>query len=93
MQIDRQTVLYAAELSRLKIDDEDLDEATEAVRKMAGMIDALNDVDDDGYNSDTVITDNSALRDDMIRTSYEKKDILANAPEHDDEYFIVPDTF
>ena len=93
MQIDRQTVLYAAELSRLKIDDEDLDEATEAVRKMLGMIDALNDVDDDGYNSDTVITDNSAVRDDMIRTSYEKKDILANAPEHDDEYFIVPDTF
>jgi aspartyl-tRNA(Asn)/glutamyl-tRNA(Gln) amidotransferase subunit C len=93
MQIDRQTVLYAAELSRLKIDDEDLDEATEAVRKMAGMIDALNDVDDDGYNSDTVITDNSSVRDDMIRTSYEKKDILANAPEHDDEYFIVPDTF
>ena len=92
MKTDRKTVMYAAELSKLRLTDDETEKMVAELGKMAEIISALECSDIPEITSDTV-HDVSAMRADEVKPSTEREKILKNSPEHTGEYFCAPDTF
>ena len=91
MKISRDEVRKIAHLARLEIDDSQTDKMTEQLSDILGYIDKLKDVDVEGVelSSDAAFM-NNVLREDEVKPSPGPDVTLANAPERDDDYFIVP---
>ena len=91
MKTDRKTVLYAAELSKLRLTEDDTEKIVTKLGKMAEIISALeiSDIPEISSKADLSV---SAMREDEVRPSAEREKILKNAPEHTGEYFCGPDT-
>lgn len=93
MQITKELVNYVAELSRIK-----LDEAAEAkMEKELGAVieymDVLNTLDTDGIEPMShVFAIDNVMREDVVKESYDREALLANAPERTDETVVVPKT-
>lgn len=93
MQITKEIVEYVAELSRIKLDAE----ATAKMQKELGAIidymEILNKLDTEGIEPlSHVFAVNNVMRPDEISPSYNRAEILFNAPAHTDETVIVPKT-
>ena len=93
MQITKELVEYVAELSRIKLDER----ATEKMQKELGAIvdymEILNQLDTENVEPlSHVFSITNVMREDDVKPSYDRADILQNAPEHTDETFIVPKT-
>lgn len=91
MKISRDEVRKIAHLARLEIDDSQTDKMAEQLSDILGYIDKLKDVDVEGVDisSDAAFM-NNVLREDEVKPSPGPGVTLANAPERDDDYFIVP---
>lgn len=93
VQITKELVNYVAELSRIK-----LDEAAEAkMEKELGAVieymDVLNTLDTDGIEPMShVFAIDNVMREDVVKESYDREALLANAPERTDETVVVPKT-
>lgn len=91
MKITKEEVLHVAALARLKFSDED---AKKLESDMAGIIDfadRLNELDTNGVVPTAhAIPMQNAFRSDEIKPSFERREILKNAPDFDEEGFIVP---
>ena len=92
MSIDREMVKRLGILSRLRIPEENMDEMVGELTKILGWVDQLKDV-----NTDNVVTMNSVVedmqlreREDVVTDGGIRDEILANAPESMDGYFLVP---
>ena len=92
MKTDRNTVKYAAELSRLRLNEDETEKMVNELGKMAKIISALECSDIPEISSDKSLSF-SAMREDEVNPSAEREKILENAPEHTGEYFCAPDTF
>ena len=92
MKTDRNTVKYAAELSKLRLNEDETEKMVNELGKMAKIISALECSDIPGSSSDKSLSF-SAMREDEVNSSAEREKILENAPEHTGEYFCAPDTF
>ncbi len=91
MKITKEEVLHVASLARLKFSDED---AAKLESDMAGIIDfadKLNELDTEGVVPTAhAIPMQNAFRPDEVKPSFERREILKNAPDFDEEGFIVP---
>lgn len=91
MKISKEEVLHVASLARLKFNDGD---AQKLESDMAGIIefaDTLNELETDGVIPTAhAIPMQNAFRADEIKPSFERSEILKNAPDFDEEGFIVP---
>ena len=92
MKTDRNTVKYAAELSKLRLNEDETEKMVIELGKMAEIISALECSDIPEISSDKALSV-SAMREDEVNPSAEREKILGNAPEHTGEYFCAPDTF
>ncbi|MBP0977733.1 MAG: Asp-tRNA(Asn)/Glu-tRNA(Gln) amidotransferase subunit GatC [Oscillospiraceae bacterium] len=92
MKTDRNTVLRAAELSKLILTEDETENMITELGKMAEIISALEnaDIPDNVPESDLSL---SLMREDEVKPSADREKILKNAPEHTGEYFCTPDTF
>lgn len=92
MSIDRDMVKRLGILSRLRIPDENMDEMVGELTKILGWVDQLKDVDTDDVLPMNSVVDDMALREreDVITDGRIRDDILANAPDQMDGYFLVP---
>ncbi len=92
MSIDRDMVKRLGILSRLRIPDENMDEMVGELTKILGWVDQLKDVDTDDVLPMNSVVDDMALREreDVITDGGIRDDILANAPDQMDGYFLVP---
>lgn len=93
MQITKELVAYVANLSRIKLDDE----ATEKMQKELGAIvdymDVLSGLDTEQTEPlSHVFNIDNVFRTDTVKKSFDRAEILKNAPEHTDETVIVPKT-
>ena len=93
MQITKELVESVAELSRIKLDEA----STETMQKELGAIvdsmEILNQLDTESIEPlSHVFNITNVMREDEVKESYDRADILKNAPEHTDETFIVPKT-
>lgn len=89
--MDKQTVLKVARLARLKIDDARAETLANNLQGLFKWIDQLQEVNTDGVEPMTSVSGQSAYRrPDVITDGNKQADILANAPESAEGFFVVP---
>ena len=93
MEVTKDMVSYVAELSRLKLNDEQIENARQGLGEIIGYMDVLNNIDTEGVEpmSHAFVVKN-VMREDVVKQSADRKELLANAPKSDDEAIIVPKT-
>ena len=91
MTIDNETVKKVAFLSRLKIDDNKIEETINEFNNILEFVDELKNVNTDNVEPLVSVNDSSiTLRKDEVTEGNQSKDILANAPTTEYGYFAVP---
>lgn len=91
-QIDKNTVKQVAFLSRLCLDDEELDSYSKQLGSILSYINKLNEIDTKKVQptSHALSTLKNVFRKDSRRPSLDIKDALNNAPAKDGDFFKVP---
>ncbi len=93
MEITKDMVAYVAELSRLKLSDEEAETARKGLGEIIGYMDILNNIDTEGVEPMShAFAVKNVMRDDIVRPSHDRAELLKNAPKADDEAIIVPRT-
>ncbi len=93
MEITKDMVSYVAELSRLKLSDEEAETARKGLGEIIGYMDILNNIDTEGVEPMShAFAVKNVMRDDVVRPSHDRAELLKNAPKADDEAIIVPRT-
>ena len=80
-----------ARLSRLHVEDAQLQPIAEDLNGILGWIEQLGEVDVEGVEPMTSAVDMAApLRADTISDGGKRDEVLKNAPKSDDGFFVVP---
>jgi aspartyl-tRNA(Asn)/glutamyl-tRNA(Gln) amidotransferase subunit C len=89
--IDREQVLHVARLARLQLTDAEVDKMVGELSNILGHIEKINELDLEGVPPTSHVVDvANALRPDEPRPSWPRDVILAQAPAHGEEGFLVP---
>ena len=91
MAVDKDTVAGIAKLARIKVDDAQQEALTEELSNILGWIDELGELDTEGVQPMTSVVEvQHSLRKDAVKDGDRQEDILKNAPESKQGYFVVP---
>jgi aspartyl-tRNA(Asn)/glutamyl-tRNA(Gln) amidotransferase subunit C len=91
MAITKQEVAHVANLARLDLDDESLERFAVQIDKILEYIDILNSVDIKGVPPTShAISMTNVFREDTASEDFDREKALSNAPEKDEENFLVP---
>ncbi len=91
MKISKDEVENIAHLARLEIDESQKEKMTEQLSNILQYIDKLKDVDVAGVKpSSGAAFMNNVLRPDDLKSSPGPAVTLANAPQRDEDFYIVP---
>lgn len=89
--MDKQTVLKVAKLARLKVDDTRATEMADRLSSLFDWIEQLQAVNTDGVEPMTNVSGQAAFRrGDVANDGFKQADILANAPDAAEGFFVVP---
>ena len=91
MALTREDVEKVALLARLKFSDEEIEKFKEDLNNILDYIHKLNELETDKIppTSHVVEMDN-VFREDVVGESIPIEDVLLNAPEKKDRFFVVP---
>jgi aspartyl-tRNA(Asn)/glutamyl-tRNA(Gln) amidotransferase subunit C len=93
MQITKELVEYVAELSRIKLDEQSTAKMEKELGAIVEYMEILNSLDTEGVEPlSHVFNITNVMREDDVVPSYDRAEILKNAPEHTDETVVVPKT-
>lgn len=89
--LDTRTVAKVARLARLEMDEQRLEFFSGQLNRILGFVQTLSEVNTDNVEplanvSEIAIT----LREDVVTEGGKAKDILVNAPESAESFFVVP---
>jgi aspartyl-tRNA(Asn)/glutamyl-tRNA(Gln) amidotransferase subunit C len=91
MSLDEATVARIASLARIAVPQAELAPLADELSHILGWIEQLNEVDTEGVAPMTsVVAMRLAWREDRVTDGGKAEEILANAPERQDGYFVVP---
>lgn len=91
MEIDKNTVLKIAKLSRLKITEAEIPVQQDALTKILAWVEQLSEVNTDHVAPLTSVHIESApTREDIVNDGDKARCVLSNAPEKDLNMFAVP---
>ncbi|MDE0052058.1 MAG: Asp-tRNA(Asn)/Glu-tRNA(Gln) amidotransferase subunit GatC [Rhodospirillales bacterium] len=91
MTIDKDTVVRIARLSRIAMEDDALEPMAEELNGILAWVEQLGEVDTEGVEPMTgAIAATLPQRDDSAEAGAPTDDLLANAPEAEDGFFVVP---
>ena len=91
MKVDEALVRRIAHLARIKVTDEDVEHLEGELTSILGFVEQLSEVDTSGVEPMTSTVDMvMKQREDVITDGGYADDIVKNAPECDDHYFMVP---
>lgn len=91
MSLTRDDVKKVARLSRLRMDDQKLDELAPKLNDILGFIEQLSEVDTDNVEPlSNVARSTLPLRADVVNDGECRDKVLANAPESEEGFFAVP---
>ena len=91
MSLDEETVARIARLARIAVPEDELAPLATELSRILEWIEQLNEVDTDGVPPMTsVVAMRLAWREDRVTDGGRPEDILANAPDRQDGYFVVP---
>lgn len=89
--IDEATVRHVAHLARLALSDSEISEMTVKLGSILQYVQQLNSVDTTGVPPTAhPLPITNILRDDEPRPSLDRAAALANAPRHEDGFFVLP---
>jgi aspartyl-tRNA(Asn)/glutamyl-tRNA(Gln) amidotransferase subunit C len=91
MKISPEEVAKVASLSRLDLPEDKLELFAGQLGDILGYMDKLGELDTDEVEPlYSPVRHTTVLRRDEARKDYRREEILANAPEQDGQFFIVP---
>ena len=91
MKITEELVDYISELSRLKLPEEEKEKMTGELERILAYMDVLNALDTGGVEPMShVFPVKNVLREDEVIPSFDRSELLKNAPASDGEAFLVP---
>lgn len=91
MKISKKDVLHVAQLTRLEIDEADVDRLSSQISTILDYVDILGQVDTTGLSATShATTITNIFREDEEKTPLDLDTALANATEKGDGAFLVP---
>lgn len=91
MSLDNTTVRNIAFLARIDVPEADLPELADQLSAILGFVEQLGEVDTQGVEPMTSVTDMALRwRDDIVNDGGIQDKVLVNAPDGIDGYFTVP---
>lgn len=91
MSVDQATVRRIAHLARIAVEENEVEHLRGEINAILSFVEALADVDVEGVEPMTsVIPMKMRMRRDEVTDGYKAADIVANAPEREDNFFVVP---
>lgn len=91
MKITKEEVLHVAKLARLNLTEEETERLMNDMGSIIGFADKLNELDTEGVVPTAhAIPMQNAFREDEVKPSFEREDILKNAPSSDGDGFLIP---
>ena len=91
MKISKDDVIKVSELARLDVKEEELDKFTEQLGNILEYIEQLNELDTNNVEPTSHVLDISTpLREDKVVEWINIEEVLQNAPESEDDFFVVP---
>ena len=91
MKVTREDVENVALLSRLRIDEKDMDKNIQELSDFLEYVDRLQQVDTENVAATAhVLPIQNVFREDVVKPSLNRDSALSNAPEQEDGYFRVP---
>ena len=91
MALSREEVEKISLLGRLRLSDQELDRMTDQLGHILDYMDLLAEVDTEQVEPMAHALDvANVFRDDEVRPSLPRDEMLANAPKRDDECYLVP---
>lgn len=91
MSIDKDTVKRVARLARLSVTEEEADSLKGELNSILDWVEMLNEVDVDAVAPLTsVVTQEMKKRTDVINDGGYADRVVKNAPQSEDNYFMVP---
>ena len=91
MKIDKNTTLKIAKLCRVKIEEHEIEELSTQLSSILDWVEQLNEVNTDNVEPlSNVSMAELPLREDKKNAEDKSKEVLHNAPEKLENYFVVP---
>lgn len=91
MSIDKDTVKRVARLARLSVTEDEAENLKGELNSILDWVEMLNEVDVENVDPMTaVVTQEMKKRDDVISDGGYADRVVSNAPQHEDNYFMVP---
>jgi len=91
MKVDKESLAKVAHLARLSIKPEQEEKLQRDMTEILNWVDKLKELDTDGVEPLTHMTNEvNALRSDVAKKTIDTNAGLKNAPDHDDQFFKVP---
>jgi aspartyl-tRNA(Asn)/glutamyl-tRNA(Gln) amidotransferase subunit C len=89
--LTRDDIRKVATLARLEFSERELVELTEQLGKIVSFVEQLGEVDTTEVEPLAHPLDlHSVVREDRLSEGLSRESALANAPNHDDQFFLVP---
>jgi len=91
MKLDNELIVRLAELSRLEFNEEEKKAITKDLEKILSFMEKLNEVDTEQVDPMVYVNDShNVVREDVVKDTLDKVDVLKNAPMKDSDYIKVP---
>jgi aspartyl-tRNA(Asn)/glutamyl-tRNA(Gln) amidotransferase subunit C len=91
MKLSKEEVKHIAMLSRLELKEEEVEKFQTQLSEILDFVEKLNELDTEGIDPKfQIIPPQNVLREDVSGVSLSREKTFMNAPETDEEYFIVP---
>jgi aspartyl-tRNA(Asn)/glutamyl-tRNA(Gln) amidotransferase subunit C len=91
MSVDAATVRRIAHLARIAVDDDEIEHLQGEINSILGFIEQLKEANVEGVEPMTSVTPMKlALREDKVTDGGDAARVLANAPQTEEGFFVVP---
>lgn len=91
MSIDREDVRHVAELCRIGMDEIEMDRYVDELNEVLKFMAKLEELDTNGIEPTVhVLPIQNVFRQDIVTEGLNVEDVLANAPDREDDCFKVP---
>ena len=91
MKIDKNTTIKIAKLCRIKVNPDEIEELSLQLSSILDWVEQLNEVNTENIEPLTNVSiSDLPLREDIENNKNNSEEVLSNAPEKLENYFVVP---
>ena len=91
MSVDADTVRRVARLARISVAEDEVENLRGELNAIFAFVEQLSEVNVEGVEPMTSVTPMAMkMREDVVNDGGIADDIIANAPAHDNHFFVVP---